>query len=368
MITDSTAPPLTIEYLKSENLILLECISGSRAYGLATAESDTDIKGVFYLPRSYYFGLHSDYVPQVNNTTNDIVYYELGRYVELLLQNNPNMMELLATPADKILYQHPLMARFLPEWFISKLCRHTFAGFANSQIKKARGLNKKIVNPMNEEKKSILEFCSVFVNNHSRPLISWLDEQDFDQSQLGLIVMPKSTQMYAMYVDDSETLEKNLGFSGLIQKSNATQLRLSAVPKGMMPIAYLSFNAHGFSKYCNDYTAYWQWVAERNEVRYQSTITHGKQYDAKNMMHTIRLLEMAYDIAITGQIIVERSNREALLAIKSGASDYDALLNQADQLTQQIETAFNDSALPNNPDSQQALSALITVRNQLYSL
>ena len=85
-------------------------------------------------------------------------------------------------------------------------------------------------------------------------------------------------------------------------------------------------------------------------------------------MHTIRLLEMAYDIAITGQIIVERSNREALLAIKSGASDYDALLNQADQLTQKIETAFNDSALPNNPDYQQALSALITARNQLYSL
>lgn len=34
--------------------------------------------------------------------TDDIVYYELGRFVELLLQNNPNMMELLATPAIKV--------------------------------------------------------------------------------------------------------------------------------------------------------------------------------------------------------------------------------------------------------------------------
>ena len=147
------AAPLTIERLKAEGLILLECVSGSRAYGLATADSDTDIKGVFYLPKSHYFGRHSDYVPQVNNASNDIVYYELGRYIELLLQNNPNMMELLATPAEHILYQHSLMAHFSAEWFISKLCQKTFAGFANSQIKKARGLNKKIVNPMSREKK-----------------------------------------------------------------------------------------------------------------------------------------------------------------------------------------------------------------------
>ncbi len=363
MVTDLMTNPITIERLKAERLILLECISGSRAYGLATPESDTDIKGVFYLPKSHYFGLHSEYVPQVSNATNDIVYYELGRYIELLLQNNPNMMELLATPADKVLYRHPIMDGFKAEWFISKLCRHTFAGFANSQIKKARGLNKKIVNPMDKEKKSILDFCSVFVNNHSIPLISWLAEQEIDQSQIGLVVMPKSTQMYAMYVDTSNTF----GFSGLIQKPEATQLRLSAIPKSMTPVAYLTFNAHGFSKYCNDYTAYWQWVTDRNEIRYQSTITHGKQYDAKNMMHTIRLLQMAYDIAVTGAVIVERPNRDELLAIKSGASDYDTLLIQADQLTVNIEDAFASNSLPDQPDSQAALSALVTARNQLYS-
>jgi len=38
---------MTIEELKSSNLILLECISGSKAYGLDTPQSDTDIKGVF---------------------------------------------------------------------------------------------------------------------------------------------------------------------------------------------------------------------------------------------------------------------------------------------------------------------------------
>ena len=33
-----------------DNPIVYECLSGSHAYGLATPESDIDIKGVFILP------------------------------------------------------------------------------------------------------------------------------------------------------------------------------------------------------------------------------------------------------------------------------------------------------------------------------
>ena len=44
---------LTLADLRIENLILLEAVAGSHAYGLATHVSDTDIKGVFYLPRRF---------------------------------------------------------------------------------------------------------------------------------------------------------------------------------------------------------------------------------------------------------------------------------------------------------------------------
>ena len=81
---------MTIEYLKENNLILLEVIAGSKSFGLDTPQSDTDIKGVFYLPKEQFYGL--EYIPQISNDTNDIVYYEIGRFIELLMKNNPNII------------------------------------------------------------------------------------------------------------------------------------------------------------------------------------------------------------------------------------------------------------------------------------
>ena len=73
---------MTIEDLKSRGLIVLESISGSRAYGLETPTSDTDIKGVFILPKEDFYGMN--YIPQISNETNDVVYYELGRFLSLI--------------------------------------------------------------------------------------------------------------------------------------------------------------------------------------------------------------------------------------------------------------------------------------------
>ena len=118
---------IDIEYLRDNKLILLECISGSKAYNLDLPTSDTDIKGVFYLPKEQFFGFH--YIQQVANESNDIVFYEVGRFLELLSKNNPNILELLETPKDKIVYKHPIMDRIQTRDFISKKCKDTFGGY-----------------------------------------------------------------------------------------------------------------------------------------------------------------------------------------------------------------------------------------------
>ena len=69
---------LTVEWIKNNGLLIFEVIAGSKSYGLDTATSDTDIKGVFVLPKNMFYGL--EYTAQVSNVSNDIVYYELKQH------------------------------------------------------------------------------------------------------------------------------------------------------------------------------------------------------------------------------------------------------------------------------------------------
>jgi hypothetical protein len=50
---------MTITDLKNQGLLLFECISGNRAYGTNTPQSDTDLKGVFVLLLKIRSGIYS---------------------------------------------------------------------------------------------------------------------------------------------------------------------------------------------------------------------------------------------------------------------------------------------------------------------
>ena len=363
---------MTIQNLKSQNLILFEVISGSKSFGLDIPTSDTDIKGVYYLPKAQFYGLN--YIPQISNETNDEVYYELGRFVELLLKNNPNILEILASPEDCILYKHPLMERLQLQDFLSKLCKDSFAGYAMTQIKKARGLNKKIVNPLPKERKSLLDFCAILNGYDSIPLTKWLREfpsfggvsegrGGLVQEQCGLINVPNAKGIYAVFYD----YDKTLGYRGITKNELSNEVSVSSIPKGVEPIGYLSCNLEGYSKYCKEYAEYWDWIEKRNEERYNTNQKHGKNYDSKNMMHTIRLLQTAEQILSTGTLNIRVSNRDELLAIKAGEMEYDALLQKADDLIASIENLYTTSSLPEAPDSEKLLGVLVEMREELYN-
>lgn len=351
---------MTIKDLKEKGLLLFECISGSKAYGLNTTQSDTDLRGVYYLPKAQFYGL--EYIPQVSNETSDEVYYELGRFVELLIRNNPNILEVLASPEDCILYKHPILNRLPIALFLSKLCRETFAGYALTQIKKARGYKKKIVNPVDPERKTVPDFCFILHGHHSLPLREWLAQNNFAPERCGLTSIPHSKGLYALFYDATGQLK----YRGIMSSELANEVSLSSIPKGEKESAYLYFNLEGYSSYCKEYREYREWVEKRNETRYQNNAEHGKGYDAKNMMHTIRLLQVAEEILTEGKLNVKRTNREELLSIKAGDFQYNELLVMADSLMQRIETAYEKSALPEMPDKERIEALLVQMREDLY--
>ena len=349
---------MTIDELKKSGHIIFECISGSRAYGLDMPNSDTDIRGVFILPVDDFFSL--EYIGQVNNESNDIVYYELRKFIDLCASNNPNILEMLNVPERCVLYEHPLFKTISMNVFLSKQCEFSFANYAYSQKKKARGLEKKIVNPMEKERKSILDFCFILDDGKSVEFKKFLSTQKLDQTNCGLSRIPHMRDCYNLYVSNEWS------FSGIARNELSNDVNLSNIPKGEMPIAMLFFNKDGYSAYCKKYREYWDWAEKRNEARYSNTIVHGKNYDSKNMMHTFRLLHMAKEIAVEGRIIVERSDREYLLEIKEGKYGYEELVEKAELLKAELVELYRHSSLPDFPDTDLINMLLIQIRKEFY--
>ncbi len=349
---------LTIDWIKQNGLLVFEAITGSKSYGLDTATSDTDIRGVFVLPKDMYYSL--EYTAQVNNVTNDIVYYELKRFMELLARNNPNILEMLNVPNQFVLHKDAIMGKLNTGMFLSRLCEKTFANYAFTQIKKAYGLEKKIVNPVEEDRKSVLDFCYVYENKDAVPLKQFLETKQWQQNQIGLSVIPHLRDCYNIFYSGV------IKYSGVMRKEKANEVALSNIPKGEIPFGILYFNKDGYSVYCKKYKEYWEWVSKRNETRYKTTMSHGKNYDSKNMMHVFRLLLMAKEIATEGTVNVYRKDREFLLAIKEGKYEYDELVLKAEELKNELPFLYKKSRLRKEPDVENTNRLLIEMRKEYY--
>lgn len=348
----------TISALEKSGSIIFECISGSRAYGLATPSSDTDIRGVFILPKEQFYSMN--YVGQINNETNDIAYYELRKFIELCAKNNPNILEMLNVPKECVLYKHPLFDSIKKEFFLSKLCKNTFANYAFTQIKKARGLNKKIVNPVHKKRKSVEDFCIVIKGKKSTSLKMFLSEKNLEGKYCGLAKISHMKNCYNLFYNEENNYQG-------ISREKANEVCLSSIPKEEEPIALLYFNLEGYSTYCKKYKEYWSWVEKRNEERYKSNISHSKNYDAKNMMHTFRLLRMAREIGETGSVNVKRKDREYLLSIKNAEFNYEELVKKAEEIREKLDATYENSNLIAQPNLSNINELLISIRTKFYN-
>ena len=211
----------------------------------------------------------------------------------------------------------------------------------------------------------MLDFCYVTVGAGARPVSTWLALKGYAADQCGLANVPHVIDLYALFVDDTPT--RRHGYRGLVRDPETSQdVLLSAVPKGEEPAAYLSFNRNGYSTYCRVFREYWEWVEKRNKERYENTVRHGKNYDAKNMLHVFRLLQMAEEIALSGHLNVRRPNREFLLRIRRGEFAYADLVAQAETLVTRVEQAFANSTLPEAPSKARAEELLRQVRRAFY--
>ena len=421
----------TFETVTKDGRLLYEYIRGSHLYGLNNADSDVDTSAIFIAPREAVMGLGLDYSAQVSDERHDTTWFELGEFCRLALKSNPTVLEALFVPEDKIIT--PPSDIIMPlfenrDQFVTKECFKPFVSYAIEQIHKARGLNKKIVNPVTE-RLTPFDFAYTFYKQGSTKIKNWLDNRGLNKDFCGLVHIPNMHDTYGVYYDwgahferygmNYDKLEQAAfgvnpfgliffgwfgygrfteeernfakfikSFYGIKNKTElkewydnhnnvihyrgmcldtSTDMRGSSVSKGEKPLCHMVYNESGFKDHCKKYKEYKDWEKNRNPKRYESNLN--KNYDAKNMMHCVRLIHMGREIAEGRGIILNRTeDREFLMNIRNHKYEYDELMERVDADKAALDKAIAESTIKETIDVDFVNQMLVDMRKKAYNL
>jgi len=345
---------------------IFKTIVGSQAYGTNTASSDVDYKGVFV--QNPLEILTFNYKEQIE-VSKDEMYFEVRRFLQLLQSANPTMLELLYMPQECVITQEKEFDLIIAqrERFLTKKCFQSFAGYASAQIKKAKGLDKKMNwEKQKVERKTPLHFCYVIEGVRSKALLSEFSMEELKQA--GLSHIQNGTGLFGMFLDKKDVFQ----FKGLINEDEtSTSLRVDSIPTewyaeyNSQPIM-VWYNKNGYETHCKDYKEYQIWLETRNTQRYVDIEGHQQQIDGKNLLHCRRLLDMAKEIVVEHTIQVRRPNVEELLAIRKGKVDLESIISRAEEDLLELEELYKKSSLPEEVDWGFVNSLLEEIRLMNY--
>lgn len=289
--------------------VICKCITGSHLYGTARPESDIDIRGVFIPTEEFYLGF-MEKVEQVESHVPDETYWEITKFFNLCLDNNPNILELLFVP----IYSD-FTEVFTPEWeeiiahrdmFLSTKAKHTFSGYAVSQLHRIKQHREWLLNPPKKQP----------------------ERKDFGLPETNVI-----------------TKDQVNAYDELIARGELVELNIQVLQVLQQEKAYI--NAMRY------WGQYQEWEKTRNPERAELESRYG--YDTKHASHLFRLIGEGRELLTTGNITFPRPDAKDLLAIRKGEYTYDELMarigNDVDSCFADIEDKM---VLPHSPNRKEA--------------
>ncbi len=338
-------PPCNLEWLPAKTFFIT--LHGSHAYGTNTADSDIDVRGLCIPPAKYFHGYleHFDQF-QVHSPTQDFVDYNLVKFMDMAAKCNPNALEILFTdPQHHIKVTH-VGRRLLDmrELFLSKKAKHTFAGYAVSQLGRIKRHRRWLLTPPDHVP--------------TRAEFGLPERTIIPADQLAVVWAQVRSKLEEWDVDYGTTLDDaaRLDLKDRIAKALAEQ-HITSDNQWMAAARTLGVNENFIELMDKEkrhhtaqteWTQYQTWKKERNPARAALEAKFG--YDTKHGMHLVRLLRMGKEILEGKGLIVYRPDREDLQAIRRGEWSFDALLEWAQKAEADLETSFATSPLPWGPD------------------
>lgn len=131
-----------LSFIKYDSSLLCSLVGGSNLYGLATADSDVDYRGLFVARAPLHkSGLHT-ITNIVTNSPHDATYYEIGHYMSLLRKSNTQVMEILFAPHESFTYRSSFMIELYHYRYSlinTEVLKNSLRGYVYSELKLATG-------------------------------------------------------------------------------------------------------------------------------------------------------------------------------------------------------------------------------------
>ncbi len=402
--------------VREKGRLLVKVAAGSQSFGLSTATSDVDIHGVYVLFSSER--IKHEAPMQIADKTNDEVYWDITKFLTELNAANPQALEMLYAPRHCVFVGWEFLQEIRSRFdFLTMRCNKSFCEYARGQVDRAKGLNKKVFDPQPKDRPRFVDFIYVLDGNLATPLMTWIPQHysgnpEDVQRWFSIARIDHADSTYAMYyqkkpflISVREIVRKCLsklvkqvrqlpehtwrwGYGVVRDVNRSDDVQTNSIPKGLTPVAHIFVNRNDFTRKCKKWHEYWDWVQRRNEERYNTTIKHGQGYDAKNIMHCVRLLLTAYGIATEHTVPVYRADknictkvcmeynkhpydndRDFLLAIKRGEWSFEDVINYIDALGKTVSDAFAASGMKSDSYTPEDIDKFaISVANRVLGM
>lgn len=378
-----------------DRTILLTLV-GSRGYGTFTDESDWDYKGICVPPINTYLSNYNHFEQYENKLdiigfpitecrvppigwyctrnaghegpcaaldgfgvpiNHECVIYDIKKYFQLAALCNPNILEILFSDEDKIVYSgNDWIAGELIDnrnIFLSQKVRHSYAGYAHAQLKKIRTHRAWLLldnaPKMPEREEFGLPDQPLIGHEQLKAAISMVNKQIetwtmHPEKEIPVTVLNKAREsiydLVAWVIDsrDYDNIEPaivnaatyKLGFDDNFSEYIVKQKKYNSALK--------------------HFQSYTSWSENRNPKRKILEAKAG--YDTKHAMHLVRLLRTCEELMTIGKLIVTRPDAEELKSIRDGGWTYDKLEEYTNLMNDKLDILYSSSVcpLPYSPD------------------
>lgn len=312
-----------------KNIILLG-LSGSYSYGTNNNNSDIDIRGIALNKKSDLIGMTS-FEQYVDNNT-DTCIYGFMKIINLLMNCNPNTIELLGLNSEHYLYLNDFGEELINNrrMFLSKRAIQSFGGYASAQLRRLQ--NALARDSYSQSEKEIHIYNSI--RNAMNEFLGRYEK--FENGSL------------KVYIDESNKPDFN------------TEIYIDANLKHYPLRDYNSIYAE-MSNIVKDYDK----IGKRNKKKDDNHLN-------KHAMHLIRLFMMGIDILEKGEINTYRvEERELLLRIRNGGFQNssgtfdDEFYEMLNYYEEKLQYAGENTCLPNEPNIKEIEEFMMSINERV---